>query len=88
MSPPTKAGSKGGRTCSSSPSFIPRNVDTAQLCIFIDESKVESLCLGWVRAFKRFCLVDKDFPYFHCGVPTHRKGSNGAKKSSAKVGAY
>jgi hypothetical protein len=85
MSPPTKTGSKGGRTSPSSPSFIPKNADIAQLYVFIDKSKVD---LGRVSASKWFCLADKDFPYSHCKVPAHGKSSNGTKKFTPKVGAY
>lgn len=64
----------------SSPLFQSKKAGDAQFCVFIDTDSLESLCLGRVGTSNRFCLAARNFPYSHCGIPAHGKGSNGRKK--------
>jgi hypothetical protein len=86
ISPSTKTSSRGGQT--SPLSFTPKTAGSAQQCIYIDESRIKSLCLGGFGSSRQFCLADKSPFYSHCSVPSHGKGSTGSKKFDAKFNTF
>jgi len=70
--------------------MLGKKAEVPQFCVFIDEEKLETLCFGRVGSYNRFCLAPRprDFPYSHCGVTGHGKGSNGRKKFTPMVNTY
>jgi hypothetical protein len=56
------------------PTYISKNDDADQVCIFINEAAdLNFLCLGKVGRSQQFCLAHKDPPSSHCGVAAHAK---------------
>ena len=84
---PRKA-SPASKISPSSPVFPTKKAGDSQFCVFIDTDGLSSLCFGRVGTSNRFCLAAKNFPYSHCGIPAHGKGSNGSKKFTPTARTY
>jgi len=68
--------------------MLGKKAEVPQFCVFIEEEKLETLCFGRVGSSNRYCLAPRDFPYSHCGVTAHGKGSNAKKKYTPMVNSY